>query len=221
MLNERTIGGSLLESSCTKEREQMKDVLEKLKHIPIPIWIGLGLVLIFILLMNRNSSSSSGTTAGPVTGATVGSQGSQAGAGTDQQLGNLSQMNQTGFNEIMHQEQASADQQSGMLQSILANMNTGVGTTMHQLGGSIQTAQNATAQVNAVNGTAGQNAGTQPSGVSNHTLVGHYTVALPGGGNVTVNASSPQAAIENAAQETGMDTSHSNVTTVSPPHSDI
>jgi hypothetical protein len=199
----------------------MKDVLEKLKHIPIPIWIGLGLVLIFILLMNRNSSSSSGgTTAGPVTDSTVGSQGTQSGAGTDQQLGNLSQMNQTGFNEIMHQNQVSADQQTGILQSILANMN-GVGTTMHQMGSSVQATQNATAQANAATGTAGQNTGSQPSGVSNHTLVGHYKVALPGGGDVTVNANSTQAAIENASQETGMDTSHSNVTTLSPPHSDI
>jgi hypothetical protein len=199
----------------------MKDVLEKLKHIPIPIWIGLGLVLIFILLMNRNSSSSSGgTTAGPVTDSTVGSQGTQSGAGTDQQLGNLSQMNQTGFNEIMHQNQVSADQQTGILQSILANMN-GVGTTMHQMGSSVQATQNATAQANAATGTAGQNTGSQPSGVSNHTLVGHYKVALPGGGDVTVNANSTQAAIENASQETGMDTSHSNVTTISPPHSDI
>jgi hypothetical protein len=199
----------------------MKDVLEKLKHIPIPIWIGLGLVLIFILLMNRNSSSSSGgTTAGSVTDSTVGSQGTQSGAGTDQQLGNLSQMNQTGFNEIMHQNQVSADQQTGILQSILANMN-GVGTTMHQMGSSVQATQNATAQANAATGTAGQNTGSQPSGVSNHTLVGHYKVALPGGGDVTVNANSAQAAIENASQETGMDTSHSNVTTISPPHSDI
>jgi hypothetical protein len=199
----------------------MKDVLEKLKHIPIPIWIGLGLVLIFILLMNRNSSSSSGgTTAGLVTDSTVGSQGTQSGAGTDQQLGNLSQMNQTGFNEIMHQNQVSADQQTGILQSILANMN-GVGTTMHQMGSSVQATQNATAQANAATGTAGQNTGSQPSGVSNHTLVGHYKVALPGGGDVTVNANSAQAAIENASQETGMDTSHSNVTTLSPPHSDI
>ena len=199
----------------------MKDVLEKLKHIPIPIWIGLGLVLIFILLMNRKSSSSSdGTTVGPVTDSTVGSGGAQPGAGTDQQLGNLSQMNQTGFNEIMHQNQATADQQTGILQAILANMN-GVGTTMHQMGGSVQATQNATAQANAATGTAGQNAGAQPSGVSNHTLVGHYKVALPGGGDVTVNANSAQAAIENAGQETGMDTSHSNVTTVSPPHSDI
>jgi hypothetical protein len=199
----------------------MKDVLEKLKHIPIPIWIGLGLVLIFILLMNRNSSSSSGgTTAGLVTDSTVGSQGTQSGAGTDQQLGNLSQMNQTGFNEIMHQNQVSADQQTGILQSILANMN-GVGTTMHQMGSSVQATQNATAQANAATGTAGQNTGSQPSGVSNHTLVGHYKVALPGGGDVTVNANSAQAAIENASQETGMDTSHSNVTTISPPHSDI
>jgi hypothetical protein len=199
----------------------MKDVLEKLKHIPIPIWIGLGLVLIFILLMNRNSSSSSGgTTAGSVTDSTVGSQGTQSGAGTDQQLGNLSQMNQTGFNEIMHQNQVSADQQTGILQSILANMN-GVGTTMHQMGSSVQATQNATAQANAATGTAGQNTGSQPSGVSNHTLVGHYKVALPGGGDVAVNANSTQAAIENASQETGMDTSHSNVTTISPPHSDI
>lgn len=189
----------------------MKEALEKLKHIPIPIWIGLGLVLIFILLMNR--SSSSGTTAGPVTANTVGSQGSQTGAGTDQQLGNLSQMQQTGFNQIMQQNQNSGN-------AILAALN-GIGTNMQQFGGSIQANQNAAAASNAVVGTVGQNAGVQPSGVSNHTLVGHYQVALPGGGSVTVNANSAQAAIENAGQETGMDTSHSNVTTISPPRSDI
>lgn len=190
----------------------MNDIKEKLKHIPIPIWIGLGLVLIFILLMNRKSSSDQPNT-GPVTASTVGSQGSQSGAGTDQQLGNLSQMQQTGMNQIMHQQQETGT-------AILAALN-GIGTNMQQFGSSVQTTQNASAQQNAVGGTAGQNAGVQPSGVSNHTLVGHYQVALPGGGSVTVNANSAQAAIENAGQETGMDTSHSNVTTLSPPHSDI
>lgn len=201
----------------------MKDMLEKLKHIPIPIWIGLGLVFIFILLMNRNSSSS-GTTAGPVTANTVGSQGSQAGAGTDQQLGNLSQMMQTNQNQLMQSQQAGlheiASQNAQSANAIMSAL-SGVGGNMQQLGSAVQTSQNASAQQNAVSGTAGQNAGMQPSGVSNHTLVGHFKVALPGGGDVTVNANSAQAAIENAAQETGMDTSHSNVTTLSPPHSDI
>lgn len=207
----------------------MREILEKLKTIPVPIWIGLGLVLILIILMgNKSNQNQTASSATPVTGNTVGSSGAQAGAGTDQQLGNLSQMTQTGFNQIAQQEGTNA----GLLQQINDNL-TGIGTTMQQFGSSIQTAQNASATANASNGTVGQNSGSSPSPMqtpptggststpSNHTLVGHYQVALPGGGNVTVNANSPQAAIENAGQETGMDTTHSPVTTLMAPRSDL
>lgn len=41
------------------------------------------------------------------------------------------------------------------------------------------------------------------SGGGNNALVGHFTVNLPGGGDVTVNANSAAAAIENVKVETG------------------
>lgn len=179
--------------------------------------------------MGRSSNSSSnGSSSAPVTGNTVGSSGTQAGAGTDQQLGNLSQMTQTGFNQIAQQEGTNAD----LLKQINDNL-TGIGTTMQQFGSSIQNIQNGNAQSNASGGTTGQNAGSSPSqmntppsgansnGPSNHTLVGHYLVDLPGGGQISVNANSAEAARENATQETHTDNSNSNVTTVTPPRSDL
>jgi hypothetical protein len=129
---------------------------EVLKKVPLPLWIGLGLVLIVIVLLGGKSSSSQSqqqpqTTPGPVTASTVGQQGSQAGAGTDQELGNLSQITQGGFAQIHENEKV----QTGLLQSIQANMN-GVGTPMQQFGNSIQTTQNDFAATNAAQTASGQ-----------------------------------------------------------------
>lgn len=118
--------------------------------------------------MSRNTGGSSQQTAGPVTApagpvtnATVGTQGSQGGAGTDQELGNLSVMNQSGFAQIAQMEQSNS-----ALLTTLANGMNGNGTTMQQFGSSIQNAQNGAAASNAVSGTTGQNAGNNPSTMS-------------------------------------------------------
>ena len=138
---------------------------EMFKKVPLPIWIGLGLVLLVILLMNRGGSSSSQagatTTApvGPVTTATVGTQGAQAGAGTDQELANLSSIAQSGFEQIAWQEQNNTQ----LLNSISGGMNGGTG--MQNFGGSMQGTQNGTATINAGSGTPGQNAGSNPVSV--------------------------------------------------------
>lgn len=194
----------------------MSGIIERLKHIPIPIWIGLGLVVIFIVFLSSKKSSAAASTGAPVTDATVGTQGSQSGAGTDQQLGNLSQITQAGFADIAKHEQANSD----LISQIGSNM-SGVGTPLQQFGGAIQATQNGAAQQTAAAYSGGQQINTNGGGVpSSHTLVGHYKVSLPGGGDVTVNANSLQAARENAAQETGFDTSHTDVATVTPPRQD-
>lgn len=116
----------------------MNNVIEKLKKIPMPVWIGLGIIILFILFMGRKQT----TTAGPVTGATVGAQGAQPNAGTDQQLGNLSQINQTGFSDILRQQRAIGEQQSSTLNDLISRMNAGAGTTMTAMGSAIQGSQN-------------------------------------------------------------------------------
>jgi hypothetical protein len=152
----------------------MSGIGEMFKKVPLPIWIGLGLVLIVILLMNRGGSSSQQQTtaatptaaAGPVTNATVGTQGSQAGAGTDQELGNLSVLTQGGFAQIAQQEQGN----QALLTQLAGGM-PNVGTPMQQFGTSIQSSQNTSATGNATSGTVGQNAGSNPVPVatqSNH-----------------------------------------------------
>jgi hypothetical protein len=134
-------------------------MMDKFKSVPLPIWIGLGLVLIVILLMNRSSGKNAqnpapSTTApvGPVTTATMGTQGAQSNAGTDQQLGNLSVITQGGFAQLAAQNQALASQIAG-------NMN---GSGMTPAGSAVQQTQNTNAQSNATNGTTGQNAGSNP-----------------------------------------------------------
>src|SRR4030095_6993871 len=47
----------------------------------------------------------------------------------------------------------------------------------------------------------GASGNTGGGAAANNQLVGSYTVALPGGGSMTVNANNPQAAIENAQQQ--------------------
>ena len=135
-----------------------------LKKVPLPIWIGLGLVLIVILLMNRGGSQQQAPAqtapVGPVTTATVGTQGAQSNAGTDQQLGNLSVITQGGFAQIANQNEA-------IMNQIASGMN-GVGTPMQQAGGAVQSVQNGSAAGNAANGTTGQNAGSNPSAVTTH-----------------------------------------------------
>jgi hypothetical protein len=142
-------------------------MIEKIKSVPMAIWIGLALVLIVIFLMNNHKSSSAPpqpqTTPGPVTASTVGTPGAQSNAGTDQQLGNLSQMTQGGFAQILQQEQAMQDEiaqlqsgdRTGLTQtasvpasftsSFIANGMNGAGTGMTQFGGSMQNAQNVSA----------------------------------------------------------------------------
>lgn len=140
-------------------------MMDKIKSVPIPIWIGLGLILIVIFVLNNKGSGGSKqqvtAPAGPVTTATVGTQGVQSNAGTDQQLGNLSVITQGGFSQIAQQEQAN----SALLASLAGGMN-GAGTPMQQFGNSVQASQNGSAMSNAANGTSGQNAGNNPSSVT-------------------------------------------------------
>lgn len=138
-------------------------MMEKIKSVPIPIWIGLGLILIVIFVLNNKSggqAKQTTTTApvGPVTTATVGTQGAQMGAGTDQELGNLSVMSQSGFAQI-------AQQNAAIAAKLGVNLNGG-GTPMQQFGNAIQVSQNQSASDNAVNGTTGQNAGNNPSTIT-------------------------------------------------------
>lgn len=124
-------------------------MLDKLKSIPVPIWIGLAIVVIVVLLLNNKSASSAQqqqpvSASTPVNDQTVGAQGSQAGAGTDQELANLSQITQGGFAQIQNNERV----QTGLLTQIRSGM-TGVGTPMQQFGGAIQTSQNGWAMDNA------------------------------------------------------------------------
>lgn len=143
--------------------------MDRIKSVPMPIWIGLALVLIVIFLMNGKKSSPppAQTTAGPVTASTVGTPGAQSNAGTDQQLGNLSQMTQGGFAQILQNEQAMQDQiaqlqsgdRTGLRQTVtvpasdsarfIAFGMNGSGTGMTQFGGSIQSAQNIAARNSA------------------------------------------------------------------------
>jgi hypothetical protein len=119
--------------------------------------------------MNRGGSSQAqnpapSTTApvGPVTTATVGTQGAQAGAGTDQELANLSSITQGGFEQIAWQQQNN----QALLNGIASGMN-GIGTPMQQMGGAVQATQNGSAMQNATTGTVGQNSGSNPSTMSN------------------------------------------------------
>lgn len=158
----------------------MQGVMEKLKSVPLPIWIGLGLVLVVIFIANSGGQkATSQQTAGPVTGSTVGTQGTQPSAGTDQQLGNLSQITQGGFEQIANQEKGTQE----MLASLGANMN-GVGTGQQQFGGSMQTVQNNTAIRNAANGIAGQNAGQNPADVIQPSQVNANQTPTPTGSSV-------------------------------------
>lgn len=135
--------------------------MEKIKSVPVPIWIGLGLILIVIFVLNSKGGSKQqqnvSAPVGPVTTATVGTQGAQAGAGTDQEIANLSVITQSGFAQI-------AQQHADMAKQIAGNMG-GAGPAMQQVGTGIQATQNGSAQTNAVNGTAGQNAGNNPQPV--------------------------------------------------------
>ena len=142
--------------------------MEVLKKIPLPLWIGFGLILVVIVFVSSKSQqpSNAQTTAGPVTSNTVGTPGMQSNAGTDQQLGNLSQITQGGVAQIIQNQQAMQNEiallQSGnrtgltqtasvpatgpTAQQLASGMN-GVG--MSAFGGSIQDSQNASAQNNA------------------------------------------------------------------------
>ena len=136
--------------------------MDHLKKVPTPIWIGLVMVVIVIFLSNKSSSAPPETTPGPVTSSTVGTQGTQSNAGTDQQLGNISQINQGGFAQILDQEQAQTD----ILQQLANNMN-GIGTPMQQFGGSIQHTQNQDATLSATLNHSGQPVASHPSNGNN------------------------------------------------------
>jgi hypothetical protein len=146
----------------------MSGIFEKLRQIPIPIWIGLGLVVIFIVFISSKNSSNAQSSApatsttatqnNPVTDATVGTQGAQPAAGTDQELGNLSQITQSGFGEIAQNERV----QTGLLQSLNGNM-SGIGTPLTQFGSAIQTTQSQSAMQAAANYSNGQPVGQPQS----------------------------------------------------------
>lgn len=115
-------------------------------------------MVIVIFLLNSSSNKKAQTTAGtanapsgPVTNSTVGSTGIQAGAGTDQELANLSQITQGGFSQIQQNEKV----QTGLLAQLTGNMN-GIGSPMSQFGGAIQTTQTGAAQNNATASATGQ-----------------------------------------------------------------
>jgi hypothetical protein len=174
----------------------MSGIVEKLKHIPIPIWIGLGLVLILIIFMSSKSSSS-GSTAGPVTSNTMGSSGSQPGAGTDQELGNLSQITQAGFADISKNEQTN----TGLLQAMSSSM-SGVGTGMTQFGGAVQSTQNGSAQTTAANYSGGQPVNNHPSNQPSPTSLFNVPIvdASGGTGTIQVVAHDAASAVANAHQ---------------------
>lgn len=171
----------------------MKDAFERLKHIPIPIWIGLGLVLIVIFLLNSKPKAQAG--AGPVTDATVGSQGTQAGAGTDQQLGNLSQITQGGFAQIERNEKV----QTGLLSQLAAGMG-GVGTSMTQFGGTIQSSQNNHALGNAANTSGAQPVTSNPTAAGTSLFNVPIVDASGGAGTIQVVANDAASAFANASQ---------------------
>lgn len=50
---------------------------------------------------------------------------------------------------------------------------------------------------------SGGSGGSSSGGSGGNAAVGHYTVNLAGGGQMTVNASSPQAAVQNVSAEGG------------------
>jgi hypothetical protein len=194
----------------------MNQIIERIKRIPVPIWIGLALVILLLMIMGGRKRA----TAGPVTDATVGAQGVQPGAGTDQQLGNLSQTFQTGFNDLRKHEQANseamANLQSGyqtgftqtaqleqgnqnLLQQILAAMQ-GHTSSFTGMGSAIQQTQNQAAAANASNTMSGQGVATYnpPS-----TQLYNVPIMGPGGsgaGTIQVVANNPQAAYQNAYQ---------------------
>jgi len=191
----------------------MKGIIEKLKSIPTPIWIGLGLVLIVIFLFGGRKT----TGGGPVTGATVGAQGAQGNAATDQAVGNLSQMTQTGFNQIMENQKAilqneavlqtgqrtgfsqtvSLEQQNQNLLTQLKNGMGGYGTTYTQMGSSIQNSQNQSAGNNAYSGT-------QPRPVQQYSGPTLWNVpivdASGGAGSIQVASTTAAGAYQNAYQ---------------------
>lgn len=171
----------------------MKDVIERLKHIPVPIWIGLGLVFIVIVLLNNKPKVQTG--AGPVTAGTVGTQGSQAGAGTDQQLGNLSNITQSGFSQIAQNEHT----QTGLLQNLVGGMN-GIGTPMQQFGGSIQSTQTNHAVNNAANTNGAQPVTSNPTAAGTHLFNVPIVDVNGGAGTIQVVAHDAASAFANASQ---------------------
>jgi len=192
----------------------MRGIIEKLKSIPTPIWIGLGLVLILIFLFGGRKTQGGG----PVTSATVGAQGTQGTAAADQAIGNLSQLNQTGFNQIMENQKAvlenqavlqngqrtgfsqtvSLEQQNQGLLETLKNGMGGYGTTYTQVGTSIQNAQNQSAGSTAY-------AGSQPRPVQQYSGPTLWNVPItgPGGsgaGTIQVASTTAEGAYQNAYQ---------------------
>jgi len=163
----------------------MNKIIERIKSIPVPIWIGLAIILILLFVFGSRKQQ----TAGPVTSATVGTQGAQPGAGTDQQLGNLSQIYQTGFNNIrMHEEE-----NSQLLRQIAARAPAG-SSVFTGMGSGIQQTQIDHAQANAMLGSGGQaHTGTS---LYNVPIVDQYG----GKGSIQVVAHDVQSAVENAHQ---------------------
>jgi hypothetical protein len=185
----------------------MNNVIERLKKIPIPIWIGLGVVLLFIVFIGNRGG---GSQAQPVTDATVGAGGVQPSAGTDQQLGNLSQMNQTGFNMILANQKKVAEestavekQQADILKQILERMSAIGGTTQTQVGGAIQAAQNNSAgQVAAASGVNG-GGGHEVQHHDPPTVLWRVPIEGPNGsgaGFIEVASKDAASAFENARQ---------------------
>lgn len=167
-----------------------------MKSIPMPVWIGLGLAILVILWMSSRQSAKA--TSGPVTDATVGNPNVQPGAGTDQMLGNLSQMFQTGFKQIIEQDKENA-------QSIRDAI-TGLGTTYQQIGGGVQGSMNGTASGSAVAHSGGQPVASHSQAQADNppptTSLFNVPITGPDGGAgfIQVVANNAAAARENAYQ---------------------
>lgn len=172
----------------------MNKIIERMKSIPMPVWIGLGLAILVVLWMSAKTSSKA--TSKPVTDATVGAQGTQSNAGTDQQLGNLTQIFQSGFRQMLTQDKESTE----LLSTQIAGMGTSAGS-FQPIGGSIQNSMNGTASNSATAHAGGQQVTNAPNLPPTTSLFNVPIVDASGGaGTIQVVANSASAAYENAFQ---------------------
>lgn len=201
--------------------EKIKDTLAR---IPMPVWIGIAITVVVAVVVTQRSAQQAATIGVQAGQASAGSGGSgNAGvSSTDlasavqslqtSEASNLATLTQQIQDEITASNQANAT----ALQQGLASTTDSFGSAMSQLGATLTSLQQQIAALNhstqqavAPSGATGPSgAGAAPSGgqvLGSTPGVGStslYTVSLPGGGSINVNASDPAAAIANAKQQT-------------------